>query len=839
MLTYFYGNIFNSLKRLLLFFNFKNHGVRCKLQRKYLVFCEIVFIMLLVMSILGSIVIFPLITSLTGTPLEKEVVLPQWTVMVYCDADNNLDSYGVDDVNEMETGYSAGTSVNVICMIDRYYTGAKTYQIGHDESPSTITSTILVTGFPSEPNMGAKLTLKNFITYCFNNYPAQKYVLDLWDHGGGVFGICWDDSSSGDRLSFDEVDEAISEACAAAGKKINILSMDACLMGMLEINYECREYVDYIVASEETIPGDGYPYNTMIQSLCASPMQSAATFANDMVNDYYDSYSSSYDLTLSAVDVTTTSINDLMGAFTLFTAALIDQINNHGTRSALISARVATQIFYYDIFVDLYDFANEAKLRISDTEFDHICDILKNNISAAVINSKQRNNPQAYGISIYFPDTASDYDSGYASIIDLGQETDWDLFLTAFYYGPTFQLSLQSETYDDDPAIDAGNDNDGVADQGETINVTLPIKNTGSELATNVNGTLTCTDGNITILVGFRDYGTITAGSTIPLDFQFNVSQTAPNNLVVTFELQVNATFSAPYSKVFDFDLVINASTGIVGGDSFDTAVLIVSGTYDSTMPGPDPTDSSEWYKFSVSSGDQIQISIDSADPGTDFDAYLYDPYGSIKAYAIGTSYPDTCSHTATTTGFYRLRIKPYSGSGAYTFTLTLPSSPSPTTEDGFSFDTAITLLQDTNTITVTLPSAGPDGKMYYRIYVNLNEHIVARLEGDSNQHDFDLYLYDQNQDYIGASTSYSYPEMVSGYPSDPGMGYLYIVIVPYSGNGSVQLTVEIRGLDGGIAPESIIALALMIALVVVAGIFLYKKKRSIPSFFSFFANNI
>lgn len=735
----------------------------------------------------------------------------------------------------METGFNdaVASQVNVIAFIDRLYSGAKTYQISHDSSPSTITSTILTTGFPPEPNMGLQSTLQNFITYCFTNFPAEKYVLDLWDHGGGIFGICWDDSNGNDKLTFDEVDAAIAAACSAAGETIDILAMDACLMQMLEVDYEMREYVDYIVASEETIPGDGFPYDTMISSLCGNPSQSAYTYAIDMVNDYYNSYSSWTDLTLSAVNVQPSSINPLMDAFNLFTAACIEQINTYGQASALASARAATQEFYYDIFVDLYDFAKEAKARISHTYFDHVCDLLMGNITSAVINNKQRNNPDAKGISIYFPDNAGDYESAYATVIDLGEETDWDVFLTAFYYGPTYQLSLYNYDFNDSMAIDpVNNDADDIMEQGETINVTITIKNTGTEVATNVNGTLTCTDGNVTVLVDFQVYGTIPAGSSTVRDFQFNISASAPNNLAITFDLRINATFSNPYSKLFAFQVLINASSVVSGGASFDTAVLIVSGTYDSSMPGPDPSDSSEWFKFSVISGDSIQISIDNANPGTDFDAYLYSPAGSLIAYAIGTSYPDTCLHTASSTGYYRLRIKPYSGTGAYQFTLTVSSTPGPSTEDGYSFGTAITFTQDENLIANSLPSAGPDGSLYYRIFLQAGEHVVARLDGDSNQHDFDLYLYDSAINLVDESYTYYYPERVSGVALNAG--YFYIVVSQYSGSGSFTLQVTRGEVGGSIGSESSTVISLTLALIFVVGlVFLKRKNLKLPLFFN------
>ena len=51
------------------------------------------------------------------------------------------------------------------------------------------------------------------------------------------------------------------------------------------------------------------------------------------------------------------------------------------------------------------------------------CDMLMANITTVVTNTKQHDNPDAHGISIYFPSAQGDYDSGYASVIDFGQET--------------------------------------------------------------------------------------------------------------------------------------------------------------------------------------------------------------------------------------------------------------------------------------------------------------------------------------------------------------------------------------------------------------------------------
>ncbi len=786
------------------------------MRQKLTLVAQLIFVTFLLFGLFGSMVMLPALQNLQNTDLQSTVV-KDWTYMVYLDADNNLDSYGVDDINEMEDGFNDAVAgdVNVIVFIDREHSGAKTYQISHDEAPGVVTSTILTTGFPSEPNMGAKLTLKNFITYVFNNFPADKYVLDLWDHGGGIFGICWDDSSGNDKLSFDEVDEAIDEACTAAGETIDILAMDACLMHMLEVDYEFREKVEIILASEETIPGDGYPYDDMIESLCDNPTWDPVTFANDMVNDYYASYPSS-DITLSAVDVRPSSINPLMNAFNNFTAELIDQVAG-GEKNTIAAARAATQEFYYDIFVDLYDFADEAQARFTDPGFDTSAANLKSNITAAVINSKQRNNPDAYGIAIYFPSLKADYDSGYSTVIDLGQETDWDKFLTDYYDGPSYSLSLISYSYNDSLSVAAWNDGDDIVDPGETVNVSISIKNTGSVGATNVNGTLSTTDPNITMVVDFRDYGALSQGSSLTLDFRINVSQTAVTGQVITFDFVINGTFLKNYAKTKTIYLIVNVST-IFGGDSFANAVEVTEGVFNSIMPGLDPLDLSAWFKIEVNISKYLIVSILTAGSGTDFDAFIYSPSGSILTMAAIDAYPDTCSTYAPVTGYYRIRIHPFTGEGVFALNVTISDSPGP--EDGLAFGTAISFRPNYTTATGSCPAASSTGYMYYRVYLSSGQSIRVTLDGDSAQHDFDLYLLDGSLNLLTNSYAYNYPESLT-YTAQSD-GYIYILVVPYSGSGSFTITLEY--VDLGLPEWLIWVIIVCVAAAVIAGIYLFFK---------------
>ena len=162
------------------------------MKKSFALLSEALLITILLMSLLGSILLLPIIQNLdasTNTEFEPKVAA-DWTYMVYLDADNNLDSYGLADINEMEHGYSSSVSsdVNVIVFIDREYSGAKTYRIIEDHNLYSIASPILTTGFPSEPNMGLWARYKHqkelrWEKYVFENADGltfqSPYYLDV------------------------------------------------------------------------------------------------------------------------------------------------------------------------------------------------------------------------------------------------------------------------------------------------------------------------------------------------------------------------------------------------------------------------------------------------------------------------------------------------------------------------------------------------------------------------------------------------------------------------------------------------------------------------------------
>ena len=102
--------------------------------------------------------------------------------------------------------------------------------------------------------MESPAELTDFIKWTAENYPADRYMLVLWDHGGGVpYGYGVDQlahrKDAGDRtgLSVSEV----AEAAKASGVKFDVVGFDACLMQDIEAATALEPVSDYYLASKK------------------------------------------------------------------------------------------------------------------------------------------------------------------------------------------------------------------------------------------------------------------------------------------------------------------------------------------------------------------------------------------------------------------------------------------------------------------------------------------------------------------------------------------------------------------------------------------------------------
>ncbi len=111
-------------------------------------------------------------------------------------------------------------------------------------------------------------TLADFIRWGARTYPAKKYALVLWDHGGGAkSGLCIDDMFGGDIMYLWELKQAL----ANGGVHLETVIIDACLMSNIETAWSIKDSASWMVASEEVVPAKGTAVGKWLQALVNYP----------------------------------------------------------------------------------------------------------------------------------------------------------------------------------------------------------------------------------------------------------------------------------------------------------------------------------------------------------------------------------------------------------------------------------------------------------------------------------------------------------------------------------------------------------------------------------------
>jgi hypothetical protein len=221
-----------------------------------------------------------------------------WTFAVYCDGDNDLEPYWDRFSLPWLLDVPASPGLHIVVLIDRRSTdGAQLVEI--DGGIQTVVAT-----YP-EKDFGDGATLRWFIEAVHSRYPSTHLALTMWDHGYGWRYVCKDETSGGDSIGMDELHAAVT----GAGVPIDILAFDACNMGDVDVAYEAAltHLVKIMVASEESVSANGYPYDKMLAPLADDPSLTPVQVAQAMVagwKDYYDGLNWANTAQLAAVDVT-------------------------------------------------------------------------------------------------------------------------------------------------------------------------------------------------------------------------------------------------------------------------------------------------------------------------------------------------------------------------------------------------------------------------------------------------------------------------------------------------------------------------------------------------------
>ena len=228
-------------------------------------------------------------------------------------------------------------------------------------------------------NSGDILTLGKFLKFANERFSAEKKILTIGSHGSGIFGtkegyenpfetslsyrsICPDNDSSSSKNMMWILESQLPYAFDYAGfkdsEKLDLLHLDLCLEGGIEVAYELKKNVKYFLASPEQIPAEGFPYSKM-ESLFARGT-SIEDFGISCVEIYANqNYGSGWYNTLtfasldeSYMDELKKSVNALSDYLSNLTNEYLEDIKN----KFFEPSKLAKYIRYDGNYAFMYDF---------------------------------------------------------------------------------------------------------------------------------------------------------------------------------------------------------------------------------------------------------------------------------------------------------------------------------------------------------------------------------------------------------------------------------------------------------------------------------------------------
>lgn len=287
----------------------------------------------------------------------------KWTILVYMNAANDLYSFSTLNMNQMErvadneeVRFVVQWKQSQAAFPSSSFDGTRRYVVTPDTT-ATVTSK-LVQNLGNDVDMGVPETLKDFIAWGKQFYPAERYGVIIWNHGNGwrrkpakgsiTRAVSYDDQT-GNAIQTWQLPEAF------AGQKFDFIAWDASLMQMIEVAYEIKDHADFVIGSEESPPAAGYPYDDIFQVFKANPDASTKdltkAFVDGMVNE--PGYASER-ITQSVIDTSkleplATAINTLGDKLIRNSGSMSNLILNIRGQAQSYSDHVAPPRYYRDL----------------------------------------------------------------------------------------------------------------------------------------------------------------------------------------------------------------------------------------------------------------------------------------------------------------------------------------------------------------------------------------------------------------------------------------------------------------------------------------------------------
>jgi hypothetical protein len=233
--------------------------------------------------------------SLGARAAQQTPAKAAWTLMVYMDADNSLETPQIANVEEM-LKVGSTDAVQIVMLCDRSpksepkeqytdagvgglpnWSGAKLLRVEKGKLKQLADW--------GDTNMSDSGTVRKFLAAAAKAYPADHYGLIIADHGSGWEELCVDESSGDKVMSLRDLRAGLEPFVAAHGK-LDFVGLDACLMASFETAQALSPVSHIMIASEELAPGRGWNYDELTKALVAKPAMTGKEMGRAIVDAY-------------------------------------------------------------------------------------------------------------------------------------------------------------------------------------------------------------------------------------------------------------------------------------------------------------------------------------------------------------------------------------------------------------------------------------------------------------------------------------------------------------------------------------------------------------------------
>ena len=298
-----------------------------------------------------------------------------WALLFYVSG-SNLESDGGDATKDLKEVLSVRDqqpdSVKIVVQTGGSPTwsmsGVSGTEIGRYEIDSTCSaSSMKKVSTLAQANMGDQSTFQSFLEWGVNNYPADRYGVIMWNHGGAMSGCCYDDNydsydeaPTGNVLTPKELSNAATNARANCGltDKFEFIAYDACLMAVQDIAEWNSHDFNYMISSQETEWSDGYSYDKWLPTLYNNGNPGNAdtvtvlSKVGDTFMDHMENDKGKYDQTQSVYDLS--YMSSYLSAWESMTESLTSIINNQ-TKFNTFKSYIQQALTYGDGDYEVFD----------------------------------------------------------------------------------------------------------------------------------------------------------------------------------------------------------------------------------------------------------------------------------------------------------------------------------------------------------------------------------------------------------------------------------------------------------------------------------------------------